>query len=98
MKDAVGPEGSHKPLEGAVTVTTALSCWARGPSQRKENGLSERNEVASRNDVRRWEGALSEFTEMPCGIATAELGSPASPVSGPARSPLRFLLAAVMRS
>jgi PAS domain S-box-containing protein len=44
----------------------------------------------------RWERALSEFTEWPCDVATAELGSRASPVSGPARSPLRLLLAAVI--
>jgi PAS domain S-box-containing protein len=39
---------------------------------------------------------MSEFTESPCSVATAELGSSASPVSGPARSPLRLLLAALI--
>jgi two-component system phosphate regulon sensor histidine kinase PhoR len=39
---------------------------------------------------------LSEFTKSPCGVATAELGSRASPVFGPARSQLRLLLAAVI--
>src|SRR2546430_7620497 len=37
-----------------------------------------------------------EFTKSPCDIATAELGSRASPVFGPARSPLRLLLAALI--
>jgi PAS domain S-box-containing protein len=45
---------------------------------------------------RRWERALSEFTETPCDIATAELGSRASPVSGPAPSPRRLILAAMI--
>ena len=86
----------HEALEGAVTETTALSCGLeRLPSEKEKAFLSEMKSLRGTTSAG-GRGALSEFTEMPCDIAAAELGSRASPVSGPARSPLRFLLAAVI--
>jgi PAS domain S-box-containing protein len=60
------------------------------------NGLSKRNGFPSTTDARRWERILSKFPQSPCDIATAELGSRASPVSRLAWPSFRLLLGAVI--